>query len=211
MQASTGAALTLRRPVPRLIALRASTGTGRLTCRAAAHRATAIRRADMAETVDAWVALGANLGERRTALTAAFTAIAKLSHTRLIRHSSLWASPPLDADGPDYLNAVALLQTSLDPFELLDALQSIELTLGRTRSYRNAPRTLDLDLLLHGRAVLDTPTLTLPHPRMATRAFVLRPLAELAPDLDIPGHGTVRQCLAHVADQPCEAIPETST
>jgi len=165
----------------------------------------------MAETVDAWVALGANLGERRTALTAAFTAIAKLSRTRLIRHSSLWASPPLDANGPDYLNAVALLQTSLDPFELLDALQSIELTLGRTRSYRNAPRTLDLDLLLHGRAVLDTPTLTLPHPRMATRAFVLRPLAELAPDLDIPGHGTVRQCLAHVADQPCEAIPETST
>ncbi len=165
----------------------------------------------MADTVDAWVALGANLGERRTALKAAFTALGTLPHTRLVRHSSLWASPPLDADGPDYLNAVALLQTSLDPFELLDALQSIELTQGRTRSYRNAPRTLDLDLLLHGRAVLDTPTLTLPHPRMTGRAFVLRPLAELAPDLDIPGHGTVQQCLSRVAEQPCEAIPETST
>jgi 2-amino-4-hydroxy-6-hydroxymethyldihydropteridine diphosphokinase len=165
----------------------------------------------MAETVDAWVALGANLGERRAALEAAFVALGRLPGTHLIRHSSLWASPPLDADGPDYLNAVALLRTSLDPFELLNALQSIELTQGRTRSYRNAPRTLDLDLLLHGRAVLDTPTLTLPHPRMATRAFVLRPLAELAPDLDIPGHGTVRQCLAHVAEQPCEAIPEIST
>jgi 2-amino-4-hydroxy-6-hydroxymethyldihydropteridine diphosphokinase len=165
----------------------------------------------MAETVDAWVSLGANLGERRTALEAALSALGALPHTRLLRRSSLWASPPLDADGPDYLNAVALLQTSLDPFELLDALQSIEMTQGRTRSYRNAPRTLDLDLLLHGRAVLDTPTLTLPHPRMAVRAFVLRPLAELAPDLDIPGHGTVEQCLAQVADQPCEAIPETST
>jgi 2-amino-4-hydroxy-6-hydroxymethyldihydropteridine diphosphokinase len=165
----------------------------------------------MAETVDAWVALGANLGERRAVLDAALTALGNLAHTRLVRHSSLWASPPLDADGPDYLNAVALLQTSLDPFELLAALQSIELTHGRTRAYRNAPRTLDLDLLLHGRAVLETPTLTLPHPRMAARAFVLRPLAELAPDLDIPGQGTLQQCLSRVADQPCEALPETST
>jgi 2-amino-4-hydroxy-6-hydroxymethyldihydropteridine diphosphokinase len=165
----------------------------------------------MAETVDAWVALGANLGERRAALDAALTALGKLANTRLVRHSSLWASPPLDADGPDYLNAVALLQTSLDPFELLDALQSIESTQGRTRSYRNAPRTLDLDLLLHGHAVLETPTLSLPHPRMAARAFVLRPLAELAPDLVIPGYGTVQHCLSQVADQPCEAIPEIST
>ena len=165
----------------------------------------------MVETVDAWVALGANLGERRAAIEAALAALGRLPRTRLVRHSSLWASPPLDADGPDYLNAVALLQTSLEPFELLDALQSIELTHGRTRAYRNAPRTLDLDLLLHGQAALDTPTLTLPHPRMSDRAFVLRPLAELAPDLEIPGHGTVRQCLAQVADQPGEAIPETST
>jgi 2-amino-4-hydroxy-6-hydroxymethyldihydropteridine diphosphokinase len=165
----------------------------------------------MAGTVDAWVALGANLGERRTALGAAFAALGRLPGTRLVRHSSLWSSPPLEADGPDYLNAVALLHTSLDPFELLAALQAIERTHGRTRSYRNAPRTLDLDLLLHGRAVLETPTLTLPHPRMGARAFVLRPLAELAPDLEIPGQGTVQQCLAQVADQPCEAIPEAST
>ena len=164
----------------------------------------------MAGTVDAWVALGANLGERRAALQTAFAALGRLPGTRLVRHSSVWASSPLDADGPDYLNAVALLHTSLDPFELLAALQSIEQANGRTRSYRNAPRTLDLDLLLHGHAVLETPTLTLPHPRMSTRAFVLRPLAELAPDLEIPGHGTLRQCLAQVADQPCEPIPETS-
>jgi 2-amino-4-hydroxy-6-hydroxymethyldihydropteridine diphosphokinase len=165
----------------------------------------------MAGTIDAWVALGANLGERRAALGAAFAALGRLPGTRLVGHSSLWSSPPLEADGPDYLNAVALLHTSLDPFELLAALQAIELTQGRTRSYRNAPRTLDLDLLLHGHAVLDTPALTLPHPRMTARAFVLRPLAELAPDLEIPGHGTVQQCLVQVADQPCEAIPETST
>lgn len=151
----------------------------------------------------AFVGLGANLGNRRATLEAALDAMRVLPRTRLLARSRLHASPPWQAGGPDYLNAVARLQTGLDPHELLAALQAIEQRFGRTRAYRNAPRSLDLDLLLHGDTRLDTERLHLPHPRMHERAFVLRPLAELAPDLVVPGHGTVRQCLPGVADQVC--------
>lgn len=129
-----------------------------------------------------YVGLGANLGERETALRTALAAIGQLPCTRVTRVSPLYGSAPVDAGGPDYLNAVAELSTALAPQALLQALQAIEQAAGRERPYRNAPRTLDLDILWFGDQVIDTPTLTVPHPRMAERAFVLRPLADLAPE-----------------------------
>lgn len=132
-----------------------------------------------------WVAigLGANLGDRGQALAQALQAIGGLPGTRLVAVSSLYSTAPVDSSGPDYLNAVAAVRTTLQPLALLDALQAIELAAGRERPYRNAPRTLDLDMLLYDDLVLDTPRLTLPHPRLGQRAFVLRPLLEIAPEL----------------------------
>lgn len=139
----------------------------------------------------AYVGLGANLGaDLLGTLTAAARALGELPGTRLLALSSVWRSAPVDAGGPDFLNAVAMLDTDLAPLALLDALQAIEQAHGRERPYRNAPRTLDLDLLLMGDQVLDTPRLVLPHPRLHERAFVLRPLLEVAPHLShlaVPG------------------------
>ena len=157
--------------------------------------------------MDAWVGLGANLGERHRTLDAAIAALAELPGTRLIARSGLWASPPQDATGPDYLNAVARLDTRLAPHALLEAMQAIETRFGRDRPYPNAPRTLDLDLLLAGDATIDDPLLVVPHPRLHQRAFVLRPMAEIDPDVVVPGHGPVRQCLPSVADQRCDPWP----
>jgi len=153
--------------------------------------------------VDAWVGLGANLGDRRTTLEAAIDALRMLPRTRLVARSRLWASAPVDAGGPDYLNAVVRLDTALEPGELLGALQALEARFGRERRFRNAPRTLDLDLLLHDGRSIDTPALVVPHPRMLERAFVLRPIADIDPDVVVPGHGPVRQWLAGVAAQQC--------
>lgn len=154
----------------------------------------------------AYIGLGANLGDARAALEAALQALAALPGTKLLRRSSLYRSAPIESSGPDYLNAVAELHTGLGPLELLHALQAIERDHGRERPYRNAPRTLDLDLLLHGDLTLDTPELTLPHPRAHLRAFVLLPLCELAPALRVPGHGPVAALLAQVHDQPIEKL-----
>lgn len=129
-----------------------------------------------------WIGLGANLGERADTLRAALVAINAVDATRVQRVSSLYRSAPVDAGGPDYLNAVAELTTGLAPQDLLQALQTIELDAGRERPYRNAPRTLDLDILWFGDQRIATPTLTVPHPRLMERAFVLHPLAELAPE-----------------------------
>ena len=130
-------------------------------------------------SVQVFVGLGANLGDRGEALRQAVLAMAALPHTQVQAVSSLYSSAPVDATGPDYLNAVAQLQTQLPAQDFLEALQAIEQAAGRERPYRNAPRTLDLDILLWGDAQIDTPTLVVPHPRMHERAFVLRPLAEL--------------------------------
>ena len=154
----------------------------------------------------AFVGLGANLGDARGALDAAFVALADLPKTKLQRASSLYRSAPVDSGGPDYLNAVVQLETRLAPLELLAALQRIELAHGRERPYRNAPRTLDLDLLLHGSRRLASAVLTLPHPRLHLRAFVLRPLAELAPDLVIAGVGAVGPMVLSVAAQRAERV-----
>lgn len=139
-----------------------------------------------AAAVHAYVALGANLGDPQAALRQALRDLEALPHTQLVRASSLYRTAPVDSTGPDYINAVAELRTTLGPYELLAALQRIEEAAGRQRPYRNAPRTLDLDILLYGDLRLDEPRLTLPHPRMYQRAFVLVPLAEIAPALVRP-------------------------
>ena len=149
----------------------------------------------------AYIGLGANLGDLRGTLDAAFDALHRLPRTCLVARSSFFTSAPLDADGPDYLNAVAAVDTTLAAAALLAHLFAIERAHGRDRSYRNAPRTLDLDLLLYGDVVLDTPELTLPHPRLHERAFVLLPLLEIAPAIAIPGRGSVRALIAGVAHQ----------
>lgn len=132
----------------------------------------------------AYIGLGANLGaDLQATLAQAAQDLAALPGSRLTALSSAWRSAPVDASGPDFLNAVAALDTALAPLELLDALQAIELAHGRESPFRNAPRTLDLDLLLYGDLSLATPRLTLPHPRLGERAFVLQPLLEIAPEL----------------------------
>ncbi|MCE4539257.1 2-amino-4-hydroxy-6-hydroxymethyldihydropteridine diphosphokinase [Pelomonas sp. P7] len=156
----------------------------------------------------AYVGLGANLGTDLLAtLTQAAQALAALPGTRLVALSSAWRSAPVDAGGPDFLNAVAALETALAPLELLDALQAIEQAHGRERPYRNAPRTLDLDLLLFGDLVTDHPRLTLPHPRLAERAFVLRPLLEIAPGLSAwaAGEGWRQQRIERAGPIPFQA------
>jgi 2-amino-4-hydroxy-6-hydroxymethyldihydropteridine diphosphokinase len=155
---------------------------------------------------EAYIGLGANLGDASSALTQAVQHLACLPDSRLAGLSSLWQTAPVQATGPDFINAVARLQTGLTPQALLGELQRIEQAFGRERPYPNAPRTLDLDLLLQGDVVLDTGELTLPHPRMHLRAFVLAPLAELAPDLPVGTKGSVRQLLAACTDQPIRCL-----
>lgn len=131
----------------------------------------------------AYVGLGANLGNAAQAVRDAIAALAVTPGVSLVQASSLYRSAPVDATGPDYINAVACISTTLNAPALLQALQAIENNAGRERPYRNAPRTLDLDLLLYGDARIASPDLTVPHPRMGERAFVLVPLRELAPGL----------------------------
>jgi 2-amino-4-hydroxy-6-hydroxymethyldihydropteridine diphosphokinase len=145
--------------------------------------------------VTAYIALGANLGDRHAALQQALQALRAMAGSGALRSSRFYRSAPVDAGGPDYLNAVAQLTTPLTAPDLLRALQALENAAGRQRPYRNAPRTLDLDLLLYGDARIDSAQLTVPHPRMWERAFVLVPLAELAP------HCVPEAALAAVAAQ----------
>ncbi|HEY2187146.1 MAG TPA: 2-amino-4-hydroxy-6-hydroxymethyldihydropteridine diphosphokinase [Caldimonas sp.] len=154
-----------------------------------------------ASPIDAYVGLGSNLGDRAAEIERAFAELAALPATTLVARSSIYRSAPVDAGGDDYFNAVAQLRTALAPLELLRALQAIEQAHGRQRPFVNAPRTLDLDLLLHGDVVLAGDALTLPHPRLQGRAFVLVPLAEIAPALVVPGRGSVAALREAVAAQ----------
>lgn len=153
--------------------------------------------------VTAYVALGANLGDAQAALRQALRDLGALAHTRLVRASSLYRSAPVDATGPDFVNAVAELSTTLSPYELLAALQGLERAAGRERPWRNAPRTLDLDILLYDDLTLADPVLTVPHPRMLDRAFVLRPLAEIAPAMVSPSQllKVEKQVISRLADR----------
>ncbi|MGS5088379.1 2-amino-4-hydroxy-6-hydroxymethyldihydropteridine diphosphokinase [Hydrogenophaga sp. A37] len=135
------------------------------------------------DEVTAFVALGANLGDAERTLRDALAALGGTPGVRLVQASSLYCTAPIESGGPDYINAVAEVATTLTAPRLLQALQAIEQAAGRERPYRNAPRTLDLDLLLYGSASIDSAELTVPHPRMGERAFVLVPLHQIAPGL----------------------------
>jgi 2-amino-4-hydroxy-6-hydroxymethyldihydropteridine diphosphokinase len=154
----------------------------------------------------AYVGIGANLGDARANVADALLRLAALPATTIVARSSLWRTAPVDSSGDDYINAVACLDTQLAPLALLEALRAIELAHGRERPYRNAPRTLDLDILLYGDVHIDTPELTVPHPRMHQRAFVLAPLLEIAADAVIPAIGAAAALLPMVADQAIERL-----
>jgi 2-amino-4-hydroxy-6-hydroxymethyldihydropteridine diphosphokinase len=152
-------------------------------------------------SVLAYVGVGANLGEPSRQVRTAIAALGALPATKVEAVSSLYATAPLDAPGPDYVNGVVALRTALPAPELLQALHAIEADQGRVRSTVNAPRTLDLDLLLYGEQQQQTAGLTVPHPRLHLRAFVLRPLLEIAPQLQVPGLGPLAPWLEHVREQ----------
>jgi 2-amino-4-hydroxy-6-hydroxymethyldihydropteridine diphosphokinase len=163
-----------------------------------------MRQVAVSERVTAYIGLGANLGDTRAALRSALEALAALPDTVLVAVSSAYRSAPVDAAGPDFLNAVARIETALPAARLLVALHEIEQRHHRERPYRNAPRTLDLDLLLYGDACSDDPALSLPHPRLHLRAFVLLPLLELDPGLSVAGLGPLAGWLPGVAEQAIE-------
>ena len=156
--------------------------------------------------MSAWVGIGANLGDAQANVLDALERLTWTPGVRLLRASSLYRTAPIDSSGDDYINAVASIDTELDASALLDALRAIELAHGRERPYRNAPRTLDLDILLYGDEQVDLPHLHVPHPRMTERAFVLAPLLEIAPGVAIPGRGAARGFLGAVAGQAIERI-----
>ena len=158
-----------------------------------------------ADTV-AYVGLGSNLDRPDRRIRDALEALGQIADTRLLRHSRLFRTRPWGvADQPDFINAVAELATRLSPRALLDALLAVERAQGRVRDgTRWGPRVLDLDLLLYGDRRIDEPGLTIPHPRIGERAFVLKPLADLDIDLDIPGQGRVGDLLARI--DPCDAV-----
>ena len=155
----------------------------------------------------AYVGLGANLGVPRRQVLAALDALAQLPRTRLAACSSLYRSAPLgQPEQPDFVNAVARLETELAPEALWAGLQAIERAHGRERGARDAPRTLDLDLLLYGGERIASPALTVPHPRMHERAFVLLPLTEIDAEAQVPGRGGARALLERCAGQDIERI-----
>ena len=156
----------------------------------------------------AYVALGANLGNPQEALQAALEDLRQTAGVGVTAVSSFYRTAPVESSGPDYVNAVAEVATTLAASELLHVLQRIENAHGRVRpaGVVNAPRTLDLDLLLFGKDTVATPELTVPHPRMHLRAFVLVPLLEIAPDAVIPGLGAARDYVAATADQAIQKI-----
>jgi 2-amino-4-hydroxy-6-hydroxymethyldihydropteridine diphosphokinase len=157
------------------------------------------------QSVRACVALGANLGDARNTVLKAFDALALLPSTELTHRSLLYRTAPHEAKGPDFVNAVARIDTRMTAPDLLEALQAIENQAGRLRPYAHAPRTLDLDLLFYGDAQMHSPRLTLPHPRWRERAFVLYPLADAWPERVKP------EDLSRVAGQGVDRLPENVT
>ena len=146
--------------------------------------------------ITAFIALGSNLDDPQQQIRNGLRELAAMPETRLVSASSLYRSAPVGyRDQPDFVNAVACIETKLKPRALLDHLLAIERRHGRMREFPNAPRTLDLDIVLYGGLTLREPGLTIPHPRMHERAFVIVPLAEIAPEATVPGRGSVRELL----------------
>jgi 2-amino-4-hydroxy-6-hydroxymethyldihydropteridine diphosphokinase len=166
----------------------------------------------MQNMVVAYIGLGSNQDHPVRQVRKAIEELAGLPSTRLLTSSPLYKSAPLGpADQPDYINAVTALETGLTPSALLNALQALEGRHGRVRGgVRWGPRNLDLDLLLYGNAIIDAPDLQVPHPGLPERGFVLYPLADIAPDFDVPGHGPVKQLLARCAQARIEVLGEAA-
>ncbi|KKB63074.1 2-amino-4-hydroxy-6-hydroxymethyldihydropteridine pyrophosphokinase [Robbsia andropogonis] len=154
----------------------------------------------------AYLGLGANLGDARQSLKDAVIALAQRPGIIVLGKSSLYRSAPIDASGGDYLNLVVAIGTLLPPRFLLELCQGIEHEFGRERPYHNAPRTLDVDILLYGDVCLDEPDLAIPHPRLTERAFALQPLLELDGDVVVPGKGRAADFLAAVSDQRIDIV-----
>lgn len=158
----------------------------------------------------AYIGLGSNLDQPARQVRKALVALGDLPSSRLLRHSRLYHSPPMGpVDQPDFINAVALIETALLPLTLLDALQAIEQEFGRVRTRRWGERIIDLDILLYDDVVMREERLVLPHPGIAERGFVLRPLSELEPHLTIPGLGSLADALAARANDACAPLEET--
>lgn len=157
--------------------------------------------------VRAYIGLGANLGDSAATLRRVLAQLQATDGIDAVTASPFYRSAPVDATGPDFVNAVAALDTRLPPLALLDALQALENQHGRLRPYKNAPRTLDLDLLTYGDVLLDHERLILPHPRMHQRAFVLLPLQDLAPDMLVNGR-PISTWVAQIRDQAIERLPD---
>jgi 2-amino-4-hydroxy-6-hydroxymethyldihydropteridine diphosphokinase len=158
------------------------------------------------QQVSAYVGIGANLGDACKTVQQAILQLSSLRDTRLCGQSSLFRTAPIDADGGNYVNAVAHIETRLDAQELLQELQAIEIGFGRERPYVHAPRTLDLDILLYGDCQISTDTLVVPHPRLTQRAFALLPLLQIDPMIAIPGKGAAHQFAPGVAGQAISRI-----
>ncbi len=160
--------------------------------------------------VTVYIGLGSNLGDPVAQIRSALSTLASMLETRLVRHSSFYRNPPVGyLDQPEFVNAVAEIRTRLAPRDLLDQVLALERNQGRTRDFANAPRTIDLDILLYGGHVVNEPGLTIPHPRMLERAFVLMPLAEIAPDAVVPGIGRVSGLVKRVDSSGLVKLPST--
>ncbi|HEY9397825.1 MAG TPA: 2-amino-4-hydroxy-6-hydroxymethyldihydropteridine diphosphokinase [Burkholderiales bacterium] len=155
----------------------------------------------------AYIGIGANLGDAKQHVRDAIAALGALADTQLVAVSSLYRTAPVGyLDQPDFINAVAAIDTPLEPHALLDALHEVEERFGRERSFKDAPRTLDLDVLLYDQRIIGDDVLVVPHPRMHERAFVLAPLIEIASDCVIPQRGSAQEWLARCADQAIEKL-----
>tara|TARA_S200000501_G_C20818268_1_gene741607 strand:+ start:1325 stop:1813 length:489 start_codon:yes stop_codon:yes gene_type:complete len=154
----------------------------------------------------AYVGIGSNLGDSIKTVNSSLNEINLIPGTKLVTLSSLYLSSPIDAKGNDFVNAVAVLETKLSASKLLLNLQKIEQNFGRKRTFKNAPRVLDLDLLLYGEKKINTSFLQVPHPRMVNRAFVLVPLTEINPSVEIPGKGKASDFILNVTNQPIKKL-----
>lgn len=149
-----------------------------------------------------YLSFGSNLGDRESSIRKALDSLAAGGHIRVVRVSSMYETAPVGfTDQPDFINAVALVETDLSPLDLLRTILDLEREMGRVRNLRWGPRVIDIDILLYDESQVDSEELTIPHPRMMERAFVLAPLAEIAPDLVLPNGRTASQALASLGDQ----------
>jgi 2-amino-4-hydroxy-6-hydroxymethyldihydropteridine diphosphokinase len=154
----------------------------------------------------AFIGLGGNIGDTKQLIKDAIVCLAQHPELRILTRSCMYQSAPVDAEGDDYINAVISLETQISPEELLRICQQVELSFGRERPYLNAPRTLDLDVLAYDQIAINNDALTIPHPRMIERSFVLCPLLEIAPDIDLPGFGKLTKYIPNVKHQRIEKV-----